>query len=63
MIQSIVIVKVTEGYLAHLRFSDSSLDEDLCAETRWAIFERINKKVRALDPSTYYGRSSTVTFA
>lgn len=55
-IESITIVRITRGYLAHLRFTDPTLDEDICAESRWGIMQRIDKAMYAKDRLNYFGK-------
>lgn len=42
-IESIVILAVTRGFIAYLRFSNPRLDEDLSATSKWGIYERIER--------------------
>lgn len=54
-IESIVIVRIKQGYLAHLRFKDSELDEDICADTRWGIMSAIDRAMAIKDRGNYMG--------
>lgn len=45
MISSIVVSKWERGYVAYLRFTDPKLDENISAENRWVIHEKIARKL------------------
>jgi hypothetical protein len=52
---SCIVVACPRGFIASLRFSDRTLDEDIAAETRWAIYERIERKVEEKLGDLYAG--------
>lgn len=44
-VESIVICQLPQGYTASLRFEDSRDDCDISANSRWFIFEQLDKLI------------------
>lgn len=44
-IDSIVVVKNSKGYIAHLRFEDKNDDLDISAMSPWGIYHSVDKVI------------------
>lgn len=45
-VDSIVIVAWPKGFVAHVRCHNPQLSKDVSAETKWAIYEKLEKLIR-----------------
>ena len=48
-LQSIVIVKVSKGYVAHLRFENRLDDADIASASKYILYQRIEQYVALKD--------------
>lgn len=45
LLESVVIVQASRGFVAYIRFSDSRLNEDISATNHWQIHKLVDRAV------------------
>jgi hypothetical protein len=44
-LESIVIVAYRRGFVAYVRYADPKLNEDISSDTKWGIYEKVEKRL------------------